>query len=560
MSEKRSCCCGALPKLWWWLLTLLGLPLLFWLMISSRQNLVETDLTARTTDGLKAASLNDVQVNLDHRGRDAQLTGKVASDAEREQAVKLVQDTQGIRVVDNAIEVVAPVAAAVTTTTAPAEVAAAPVAPAPAEPVAAPAAAPTAEPSLALMPQDGKWLLQGSLSSQAEIDQALAAAEGMYGAGNVVNQLTVGQVAPATWLSSLGGLKEALSGIEQSGLKFANGAFALMGVASSDQAKAATAAKVQQLLGGAKLEDQLTVKAPEVPTAAPSFALLPQDGKWILQGTLNSQAEIDQAMAAAEQMYGAGNIVNQLTVGQVAPAAWLASLGGLKEVLTGLGQAGIKFANGAFALMGTAGSDQAKADALAKAQQLLGTAVEDQVTVKAAEPAAPTATAEVAPAVAETPAPQAAATPEPAQPITAATEPAAPAPVPLTTEQQSCQDHFNTTMNGHQILFETNKAIIKRDSLKLLDDIAKIASDCKSVLDGKMIRVGGHTDNVGEDAYNLTLSQQRADAVKDYLAKQGLDSGSLAGVGYGETQPIASNDTEAGRAQNRRISFDIIQK
>lgn len=156
---------------------------------------------------------------------------------------------------------------------------------------------------------------------------------------------------------------------------------------------------------------------------------------------------------------------------------------------------------------------------------------------------------------------------EPAQPVpTAATEPAPvpaapePAPVLLTTEQQSCQDQFNTTMNGQQILFETNKAIIKRDSLKLLDGVAKIATDCKSALDGKMLRVGGHTDNVGEDVYNQNLSQQRADAVKEYLGKQGLDSGSIQGVGYGEAQPIASNDTEAGRAQNRRISFDIIQK
>lgn len=466
MSEKRSCCCGALPKLWWWLLTLLGLPLLFWLMISSRQNLVETDLTARTTDGLKAASLNDVQVNLDHRGRDAQLTGKVASDAEREQAVKLVQDTQGIRVVDNAIEVAAPVAAAVTTTTAPAEVAAAPVAPAPAEPVAAPAAAPTAEPSFALLPEDGKWLLQGSLSSQAEIDQALAAAEGIYGAGNVANQLTVGQVAPASWLASLGGLKDALAGLEQSGLKFANGAFVLMGVASSDQAKATALEKVQQLLGNAKVEDQLTVKAPEVaavPAPEPAQAAAP------------APAEPVQPPTATEQVAAAP-----------APTA----------------------------------------------------------------PEPTTTTAEVAP-----PAP--ATDPAATQAAAPATE---PAPVPLTTEQQSCQDQFNTTMNGQQILFETNKAIIKRDSLKLLDGIAKIATDCKTALDGKMLRVGGHTDNVGEDVYNQTLSQQRADAVKDYLGKQGLDSGSIQGVGYGETQPIASNDTEAGRAQNRRISFDIIQK
>ncbi|MFZ1567444.1 MAG: OmpA family protein [Thiolinea sp.] len=463
MSEKRSCCCGALPKLWWWLLTLLGLPLLFWLMVSSRQNPVETDLATRATDGLKAASLNDVQVNLDHRGRDAQLTGKVASDAEREQAAKLVQDTQGIRVVDNAIEVVTPVAAAIATAPA---VEAAPVVAAPAQEVAAPPpATPAVEPSLALLPQDGKCVLQGSLSSQAEIDQALAAAEGMYGAGNVVNQLTIGTVAPATWLGSLGGLKDALAGIEQSGLKFANGAFALTGVASSEQAKAAALEKVQQLLGNAKVEDQLTVKAPEIAVApAP---------------------EATQAVPA--------------TAEPVQPAA-----------------------------------------------------------ATTPEPAAPVAMAEVAP-----PAPAT----EPAQPVpTAATEPAPvpaapePAPVLLTTEQQSCQDQFNTTMNGQQILFETNKAIIKRDSLKLLDGVAKIATDCKSALDGKMLRVGGHTDNVGEDVYNQNLSQQRADAVKEYLGKQGLDSGSIQGVGYGEAQPIASNDTEAGRAQNRRISFDIIQK
>ena len=463
MSEKRSCCCGALPKLWWWLLTLLGLPLLFWLMVSSRQNPVETDLATRATDGLKAASLNDVQVNLDHRGRDAQLTGKVASDAEREQAAKLVQDTQGIRVVDNAIEVVTPVAAAIATAP---PVEAAPVVAAPAQEVAAPPpATPAVEPSLALLPQDGKWVLQGSLSSQAEIDQALAAAEGMYGAGNVVNQLTIGTVAPATWLASLGGLKDALAGIEQSGLKFANGAFALTGVASSEQAKAAALEKVQQLLGNDKVEDQLTVKAPEIAVApAP---------------------EATQAVPA--------------TAEPVQPAA-----------------------------------------------------------ATTPEPAAPVAMAGVAP-----PAPAT----EPAQPVpTAATEPAPvpaapePAPVLLTTEQQSCQDQFNTTMNGQQILFETNKAIIKRDSLKLLDGVAKIATDCKSALDGKMLRVGGHTDNVGEDVYNQNLSQQRADAVKDYLGKQGLDSGSIQGVGYGEAQPIASNDTEAGRAQNRRISFDIIQK
>lgn len=477
MSEKRSCCCGALPALWWWLLTLLGLPLLFWLMIHSRQLPVETDLTARTTDGLKAASLNDVQVNLDHRGRDAQLTGKVASDAEREQAVKLVQDTDGIRVVDNAIEVVAPVA----TATAAATVATEPVAaantlaatPAPAatsapaatpEPVVAAAPVvvpPVAEPSFALLPQDGKWLLQGTLSSQEEIKQAVASAEQMYGAGKVVNQLTVGTVAPATWLASLSGLKEVLAGLEQSGLKFANGVFTLIGVASSDQAKADAAAKIQQLLGSAQLDNQLTVKLPEVVAPAPAAA----------------------APATTEPV------------------------------------------------------------------PVTSASATTTATTEPATPVVAPATTELAPTTTAAP-----ATPEPSA------APTPPVPVQLTSEQQSCQDRMRGSLNGRQILFETNKATIKAASLGLLNNLANVANECKAALADKVIRVGGHTDDRGEDAYNQNLSQQRADAVKDYLSKQGVDAGLIQGVGYGETQPIASNDTDAGRAQNRRISFDIIQK
>ncbi|MFZ1344226.1 OmpA family protein [Thiothrix eikelboomii] len=443
MSEKRPCCCGALPAVGWWLLTVLGLALLFWLMVASRQNSVETDLTARATDGLKAASLDAVQVNLGQRGRDAQLTGQLASDAEREQAVKLVEATYGVRVVDNAIEVMAPVAAATTVTT-------------------APALAPPAEAT-------------ATTTTTAPTTESTAAAS------------------------------------------------------TTTAAPASTA------------------------TAAPRFALLPQAGQWVLQGALSSQAEVNQAVASAEQIYGAGNVINQLTVESVAPAAWLASLSGLKEVLMGIEQAGLKFADNTVTLIGSVGSEQAKADVLAKVQQVLGVnQLDNQLTVKlAALTVTTTPTAEPA-----APASVSASTVTAASPTSTTT----PAAVVLTTEQQSCQDQINTVMTGKEVLFETNQARIKQASLSLLNDIAKIVNQCKVVLADKLIRVGGHTDNIGEDAYNQNLSQERADAVKAYLNQQGLDLGLLQGIGYGETQPLASNDTEQGRAQNRRISFDIIQK
>lgn len=70
--------------------------------------------------------------------------------------------------------------------------------------------------------------------------------------------------------------------------------------------------------------------------------------------------------------------------------------------------------------------------------------------------------------------------------------------------------------------------------------------------------ISGHTDNVGPADYNMRLSQQRADAVKDYLVAQGVDSDRLATRGYGESQPVADNSTAEGRAQNRRIEIKFI--
>ena len=72
------------------------------------------------------------------------------------------------------------------------------------------------------------------------------------------------------------------------------------------------------------------------------------------------------------------------------------------------------------------------------------------------------------------------------------------------------------------------------------------------------IDVLGHTDSTGSDAYNQTLSQRRAQSVADYLSSRGVARARMGIRGYGETQPIASNDTEAGRAQNRRVEIKVV--
>jgi OOP family OmpA-OmpF porin len=71
------------------------------------------------------------------------------------------------------------------------------------------------------------------------------------------------------------------------------------------------------------------------------------------------------------------------------------------------------------------------------------------------------------------------------------------------------------------------------------------------------IEIAGHTDAEGEEAANMALSERRAQAVADYLARAGLPSSRFIAVGYGSTQPVASNETDEGKAQNRRIEFVV---
>jgi outer membrane protein OmpA-like peptidoglycan-associated protein len=100
-------------------------------------------------------------------------------------------------------------------------------------------------------------------------------------------------------------------------------------------------------------------------------------------------------------------------------------------------------------------------------------------------------------------------------------------------------------------------------------DSAQITPEGQRILDeqvetlkenpGLKVEIAGHTDAIGTDAYNQGLSERRAQSVKGYLVSKGIAAGRLKTVGYGETRPIASNDTEAGRAQNRRVELKIIE-
>ncbi len=103
------------------------------------------------------------------------------------------------------------------------------------------------------------------------------------------------------------------------------------------------------------------------------------------------------------------------------------------------------------------------------------------------------------------------------------------------------------------ISFDFNSSAVKPEFRPALDQVAQTLATYQSTF----IDVSGHTDAIGSDAVNQRLSEQRAQAVADYLSYQGVNRARVATRGFGKQFPIASNDTEAGRAQNRRVEIKL---
>ncbi|WP_222982320.1 OmpA family protein [Flagellimonas meishanensis] len=105
------------------------------------------------------------------------------------------------------------------------------------------------------------------------------------------------------------------------------------------------------------------------------------------------------------------------------------------------------------------------------------------------------------------------------------------------------------------ILFDTGKATIKAESTSVMVDIIQILNEYPNA----KFTVEGHTDSVGSESNNQRLSEARALSVKDFLVDKGIDAFRLSAVGYGEAKPIATNNTRAGRAQNRRVEINLVK-
>ena len=105
------------------------------------------------------------------------------------------------------------------------------------------------------------------------------------------------------------------------------------------------------------------------------------------------------------------------------------------------------------------------------------------------------------------------------------------------------------------ILFDYGTSSISTESYGILSDIISVLNDYPNA----KFSIEGHTDSIGSYEINQVLSEKRANAVKAYLVKNGVDSTRLSAIGYGERRPIATNMYKAGRKQNRRVEINLVK-
>lgn len=385
-------------------------------------------------------------------------------------------------------------------------------------------APPVAKPYVfAAVALDGALKLTGAAPSMAARDAILAQAKALFPTLKIDNGLSVAGGAPAgDFLAAAGFGLTQIAGLDKGAMTLTDASLAIS--------------------GGAKLPGALEALNKAATGLAPGFSLAKPDISPLvvkpyvfaaektadaihLTGSAPSAAARMAIEKAAMAISPSGKVVNDLVVAAGAPA-------------------GLDFAAAAsFALAQLKSLATGAASLTDAALSVRGEAA------TFADAAAHKAALATLPAGLKLAADQIKAPPPPPAPTP--TPEAAPAPAPIARED--CQAEFKATLSAGKIEFETGKAHVTPGSMELIKQLAAVAARCQV----KVIEVGGHTDNEGSEGPNLALSRARAEAVAAELVTQGVPAAMLKAVGYGASKPIAGNDTEEGRAQNRRIEFIV---
>jgi OOP family OmpA-OmpF porin len=297
----------------------------------------------------------------------------------------------------------------------------------------------------------------------------------------------------------------------------------LEGAAPSEAALKAAAELAAGVRGVRWVDAAMTIaKAPEPPApVAAKAAEPPAPRKWVLafdrladkvvlSGMFPNEAMRDRFVQILQSQAGAGGLDQRIDLAPESPETWQGIVAALARYLDDFTRMTAELSGDALRIGGEMKSDKVRSQFIQFIQASLppGVAAAFEVTIPS-----------------------------------------------LTAAAVSCQQALDDLLSTSAIRFDTASTAVSPQSMDLLRQLAAAAQTCPKV----RLKIAGHTDASGSEEFNLKLSQGRAESVAGRLAELGVEPGRIVTMGYGEARPVAGNDTEEGRALNRRIEFIITE-
>ncbi len=361
-------------------------------------------------------------------------------------------------------------------------------------------------PPTPIAPRISMRLVSGAVSLRGSVPDAetemdlLAAAEEQFGVDRVINSLSVSDdVVVLPWVGRVKDVFEHLGDLRSGGFVAEEAGFTLTGEVVSESIKAEIEQELELIL------DETLPVISELSIAAlpePTFSASGGSGVVRLDGRVPNQETVDRIADAARRLHPGTTIVNSMRISEVAGSTWLDSIDGLLDVVTRLEPWTIEISDGTVSITGLS----LETDVAGAIGVLTEEVVDGQLTVV----------------------------------------------TDVEVDPQVIATQLTNLLQG-VATFQPNEVALSATGTELLDEAIEILR----ANPGARLVVEGHTDDSGDTAANLELSQDRAQAVVDYLIDGGIDPERLTAIGYGEERPIADNVSEEGRAQNRRIQFVI---